>query len=139
MHKNEIYVAGGYHEGHLTNSCEAYDVKSKQWRQLPALNEAKCSATLCTLGGRFLYCLGGLKKQDNSAFLLDSIEVLDLEQRSSWLFLSLKLPQEMCDLGAVALNDSDILIYGGWNKVPISNSSILRLSMTQDETMIHSF
>ena len=130
VHKNEVYVAGGYHLGELSNSCEAYSVKSNAWRQLPPLNEAKCSVTLCTLDGRFLYCLGGLKKQDFTAFLLNSIEVLDLEAPNKWLILSLKLPQEVCDLGAVPLNGSDILLFGGWNKSPVGTSCILRLSLT---------
>ena len=130
VHKNEVYVAGGYHLGELTDSCEAYSVQSNSWRRLPPLNEAKCSVTLCTLDGRFLYCLGGLKKKDSTAFLLNSIEVLDLEAPNKWLILSLKLPQEVCDLGAVPLNGSDILLFGGWNKSPVSASCILRLSLT---------
>ena len=79
VYKNEIYVAGGYHMGELTRCCEAYSVQSNSWRALPALNEPKCSVTLCTLNGRHLYCFGGLTKQESGAFLLGSIEVLDLE------------------------------------------------------------
>lgn len=94
MHKNEIYVAGGYHMGELTDTCEAYSVQSNTWRRLPSLNEAKCSAALCCLNGRFLYCFGGLAKKDNTPFLLNSIEVLDLEAANpKWLILSLKIPQ----------------------------------------------
>lgn len=62
VHKNEIYVAGGYHNGELTRSCEAYSISTNSWRVLPQLNEAKCSVTLCTLNGRYLYCFGGLTK-----------------------------------------------------------------------------
>ena len=79
VHTNEIYVAGGYHEGKLTRSCEAYSVKNNQWKQLPPLNEEKCSSSLCVLNGRYLYCFGGLTKQENAAYLLSSIEMLDLE------------------------------------------------------------
>lgn len=32
VHKNEIYVAGGYHSGDLTRTCEAYSVTTNQWR-----------------------------------------------------------------------------------------------------------
>ena len=62
VHKNEIYVAGGYHMGELTRTCEAYSLSTNTWRPLPALNEPKCSVTLCTLNGRYLYCFGGLTK-----------------------------------------------------------------------------
>lgn len=93
VQKNEIYVAGGYHNGDLTRTCEAYSVATNQWRQLPQLNEPKCSVTLCTLNGRYLYCLGGLTKQESGAFLLGSIEVLDLEAaQPKWLMLSVKMP-----------------------------------------------
>jgi len=62
VHKNEIYVAGGYHNGELTRTCEAYSIQANSWRTLPPLNEAKCSVTLCTLNSRYLYCFGGLTK-----------------------------------------------------------------------------
>jgi hypothetical protein len=46
---------------------------------LPPLNEEKASMTLCVLGGRFLYCFGGLSGQEQGAYLLSSIEMLDLQ------------------------------------------------------------
>ena len=93
LHKNEIYVAGGYFSGNLTRSCEVYSIKDNVWRELQALNEAKCSVTLCTLNGRYLYCFGGLAKKLDGAFLLNSIEVLDLEEPGAkWLILSIKMP-----------------------------------------------
>ena len=127
VHKNEIYVAGGYNNGELTRSCEAYSIESNTWRQLPPLNEAKCSVTLCTLNGRYLYCFGGLTKQESGAFLLGSIEVLDLEAiQPKWLMLSIKMPHQVCDIGAVPLNETDVLLYGGWNKNPVNAAFIVR-------------
>ena len=61
---NEIYVAGGYVNGQVTRRCEAYSIKDNTWRELPQLNEEKASMTLCVLGGRFLYCFGGLSRQE---------------------------------------------------------------------------
>jgi hypothetical protein len=61
---NEIIVVGGYENGVLTKTCEAYSVKNDCWRLLPSLNEEKCSSALCVLNGRFLYCLGGLAKTE---------------------------------------------------------------------------
>lgn len=60
--RDEIYVAGGYIDGQITRKCEVYSIKDNQWRELPPLNEEKCSTTLCVLGGRFLYCFGGLSR-----------------------------------------------------------------------------
>lgn len=81
--------------GELTRTCEVYSVQTNTWMQLPPLNEAKCSNTLCTLNGCYLYCLGGLSKSDEgkTGFLLASVEVLDLEATAAkWLMLSIKLP-----------------------------------------------
>lgn len=128
VHKNEIYVAGGYHNGDLTRTCEAYSLKDQRWRNLPPMNEAKCSVTLCTLNGRYLYCFGGLSKQDSgSAFLLGSIEVLDLEDpQARWLMLSIKIPHIVCDIGALPLNETDVLLFGGWNKNSTNTAFIMR-------------
>lgn len=83
--------------------------------------------TLCTLNGRYLYCLGGLTKQESGAFLLGSIEVLDLEApQPKWLMLSVKMPHQVCDVGAIPLSETDILVYGGWNKSPVNTAFIVR-------------
>lgn len=140
VHRNEIYVAGGYHNGDLTRTCEAYNVQNNTWRQLPALNEAKCSVTLCTLNGRYLYCFGGLTKQESGAFLLGSIEVLDLDApQPKWLMLSIKMPHQVCDIGAIPLNETDILLYGGWNKNPVNAAFIVKQRIGHNNSQIHSF
>lgn len=46
---NEIIVAGGYENGQLTKTCEVYSVIDDRWRELPSLNEEKCSSALCVL------------------------------------------------------------------------------------------
>lgn len=79
VHSNEIYVAGGYTMGVASRKCEAYNVTTNTWRELPNLNEEKCSSSLCILGGRYLYCIGGYSKADSSgAYLLSTIEMVDL-------------------------------------------------------------
>ena len=139
VHKNEIYVAGGYNMGELTRSCEAFSVQYNSWRELPPLNEPKCSVTLCTLNGRYLYCFGGLTKQEGGAFLLGSIEVLDLEaSQPKWLMLSVKMPHLVCDIGAIPLSETEILLYGGWNKNPVNTAFLLRQSLNRD-LLSHSF
>ena len=125
--------------GELTRTCEAYSIGSNTWRHLPPLNEPKCSVTLCTLNGRYLYCLGGLTKQESGAFLLGSIEVLDLEApQPKWLMLSVKMPHQVCDIGAIPLNETDILLYGGWNKNPVNTAFIVRQTARGPQSM-HTF
>jgi hypothetical protein len=84
VHTNEIYVTGGYIKGVPTKKCEAYNVQTNQWRELPDLNEEKCASSLCVLGGRYLYCIGGfVKSPDQSANVISTIEMLDLENPSA--------------------------------------------------------
>ena len=139
VHTNEIYVAGGYHQGELTRECEAYSVDQNTWRQLPPLNEPKCSLTLCPLNNRYLYSFGGLTKQESGAFLLGSIEVLDFNApHPKWLMLSVKMPHQVCDMGAVAINETDILLYGGWNKNPTQSAYIMKQA-TRCNQLVHNF
>ena len=123
---NEIIVAGGYENGKLTRSCEIYNVADDAWRELPPLNEEKCSSALCVLASRYVYCLGGLAKTDQGAYLLSTIEMLDLKAAvPRWVSLAYRLPQQVCDIGAVPINDKQILLCGGWNKQPQVTSFIL--------------
>lgn len=93
VHTNEIYVAGGYNNGVNIKKCEAYNVQTNTWRELPPLNEEKCATSLCVLGGRYLYCIGGFTKGNEAAVLLSSIEMLDLWTPSAkWVTLQQKLP-----------------------------------------------
>lgn len=132
---NEIIVAGGYENGKLTRSCELYSVADDAWRELPPLNEEKCSSALCVLASRYVYCLGGLAKTDQGAYLLSTIEMLDLKAAvPRWVSLAYRLPQQVCDIGAVPINEKQILLCGGWNKQPQVTSFILeqyRTSPTQ--------
>ena len=90
---NEIIVAGGYENGVLSKSCEVYSVREDRWRELPPLNEEKCSSALCVLNGRYIYCLGGLAKTDQGAYLLSTIEMLDLQAvNPKWTNLAYRLP-----------------------------------------------
>lgn len=90
---NEIIVAGGYENGQLTKTCEVYSVAEDRWRELPSLNEEKCSSALCVLNGRYVYCLGGLAKTEQGAYLLSTIEMLDLQAPNmKWINLAYRLP-----------------------------------------------
>jgi len=95
VHSNEIYVAGGYIFGITTGKCEAYNISSNCWKELPELNEEKCASSLSVMGGRYLYCFGGFSKADSSgALLLSTIEMVDLWSTSpKWVLLPIKLPQ----------------------------------------------
>lgn len=127
VHTNEVYVAGGYTNGVTTRKCEAYSVEKNQWRELPPLNEEKCATSLCVMGGRFLYCFGGFSKADSSgAFLLSTIEMLDLQApNGKWVTLPIKLPHQVCDMGSIPVSKNQVLLFGGWMKTASQSAFIL--------------
>ena len=53
--------------------------------------------------------------------------------------LSVKMPHQVCDIGAVPLNEHDILLYGGWNKSPVNTAFIVRQTVRNSVQMMHSF
>jgi N-acetylneuraminic acid mutarotase len=126
VHKKEIYVAGGYTKALTTKKCEAYNVDSNEWRPLPSLNEEKCASSLSLLGGHLLYCFGGFNKNEQSqALLLNTIEVCDLNCANEWQTLSMKLPQQVCDMGSVPISKNKILLFGGWLKTASQHAYML--------------
>ena len=52
--------------------------------------------------------------------------------------LSIKMPHQVCDIGAVPLNETDILLYGGWNKNPVSATFIVRQA-SKGSAAVHNF
>lgn len=77
----KIVVTGGYINGKLSTRCEVYNINSDTWNQLPEMNEAKASSSLCLMNDRYLYCFGGLSRNAlGQAYLTNTIEMLYLDQ-----------------------------------------------------------
>jgi hypothetical protein len=57
-----IIVAGGYINGKLSTKCEYYCLNTNKWINLPELNEAKASSSLCIMNDKYLFCMGGLSR-----------------------------------------------------------------------------
>lgn len=70
---SDIYVFGGTNDYDNLKTCEVFNVKIKEWRRGPAMNEPRLNAGHCVLDGRVLV-LGG---ESNGEFL-DTIEQLDI-------------------------------------------------------------
>lgn len=127
----QIYVVGGKSFDDIFNKCEAYSILNDHWFELPSLNEAKCSASLCVLDGKLLFCFGGVKTNDfGGNALVSTIEVLDLNRGSFWKRLSFVLPFQVCDIGAFPIDEERILLCGGWNSKSLRNSFILHRSQS---------
>ena len=125
--EEEIIVAGGYVNGKLTTSCEVYSVAKDQWREFSPMNYAKASCILGVIDSRYLYCIGGVAKdQSKRGSLTNIIECIDLYNPVHWNKLSIGTPMNNCDFGCIPVSDHRLLIYGGWNNEPHKKAFTLR-------------
>ncbi len=114
---SQIFVCGGsVNESEATKQCERYIVDQNTWKRLPDLNEAKFSQGLCFFNnGSTLYSFGGLLKTSNLQYQpTDKIESLSKGQ-NTWKILNVKLPFPTFDIGSFELNQTEILLFGGFN------------------------
>lgn len=127
----EIYIAGGSSgENKSTNEVELFDVLKKKWTRLPNLNQPRFSGSLILCENTDLYCFGGVDNdpKDPTKFLtLKSIETLNIaEENSEWETLNLSLPYKTSSPGAISLGHRAFIVFGGWNKITLKNSVIIR-------------
>lgn len=134
----QIFIAGGSTgENRSTNECEVFDVNKKKWSQLPNLNQPRFSASLIVCENQDIYCFGGVDNdsKDPTKFLtLKSIETLSLSgEGKEWEVLKLTLPYKTSSPGAISLGHRSFVVFGGWNKVTLKNSVIIRAVENSDE------
>lgn len=126
-----IYVAGGsLGENRSTNECEVFEVSKKKWSLLPALNQPRFSASLIVCENTDIYCFGGVDsdQKDPTKFMtLRSIETLSLEEENKeWETLKISLPYKTSSPGAISLGHRAFVIFGGWDRVSLKDSVIMR-------------
>ena len=49
MKDNKVYIFGG-HNGSVMNTCNTFDLKTKEWKSITALPQASYSITAAMLG-----------------------------------------------------------------------------------------
>ncbi|MDR3548475.1 MAG: hypothetical protein P4M11_09470 [Candidatus Pacebacteria bacterium] len=124
--KTVIYAVGGCSarrvikgEDHseYESVCERLDPDNNTCKRLANLSEEKQQVAVCELG-RFLYAVGGY----NANGCLGTVERLDteLEEGATWAPLLLETPKSQfwtprSRCGICALDESSILIFGGFN------------------------
>ena len=126
-----IYIAGGSKgENMATNECEVFDLTKKKWNKLPNLNQPRFSASLIVWENTDAYCFGGVDNdpKDPVKFsTLKSIETLRLtEEGWEWEVLKISLPYKTSSPGAISLGHRAFVVFGGWNKLTLSDSAIIR-------------
>lgn len=125
-----VIIAGGSEgDNKPTNSSEIFDVAKKTWRNLPALNCPRMSASLIVCTGENVYCFGGIESDplDPSKFVpLRSIEWLDYgDKDGDWETLKIKIPFKGSSMGAIGMSDHEFLIFGGWNRKTFDKSAFV--------------
>ena len=72
-----MYVLGGYDDSDskFLSSCEKYDLEKDEWKPIDPMTVAKCAFGACTVGGRYIYVIGGY----DGVVRLDIIERYDTE------------------------------------------------------------
>jgi hypothetical protein len=117
----KIYVVGGYlSDVQVTKRTEVYDIDANTWTELPPLNSETCSSGVAefTTGGKnYLYSFAGLwREPEVEVSLLKTIERIDLSNlQAGWQKLQVTMPIQMCDVGAMQISATHMLIYGGWS------------------------
>lgn len=130
----QIFVCGGsVNEQEATKQCERYIIDQNAWKRLPDLNEPKFSMGLCFFNnGSTLYSFGGLLKNGNSFTPTSVIESLSKGQ-NNWKVLNVKLPQPIFDIGSFEINNSEIVLYGGFNDGALDKVHFFKIQQTSAE------
>lgn len=110
-----IYVLGGFSHKDLPNevpvtlaSCERYSPTDNTWSYISTMNEARAFFATVVIENRFLYAMGGL----HDFQVIQTIEKYDTIS-DSWLQVYFKLPMPLAKLGAVVVDNKQILVCGG--------------------------
>ena len=101
-----------------SKKCEVYDISKNKWTEIGDLNQARHYHSCTVLENRYLYIIGGRDSLTEQP--LDSIERLDgfsqLENQKWDVIQLINKDQQWSPrdtLGSFALNDSELLLFGG--------------------------
>lgn len=110
----KIFAIGGtVGQQQPTNQGECYDVASNTWMQLPSLNEAKFSHSLCIFNDTQLFSFGGFDLSHKLSSKIERIHLDAMEPR--WEIINVQLPRPVSSAGGFQIVDSEIVIFGGWD------------------------
>eukprot|EP00826_Nyctotherus_ovalis_P059897 TRINITY_DN8371_c0_g1_i10.p1 TRINITY_DN8371_c0_g1~~TRINITY_DN8371_c0_g1_i10.p1 ORF type:complete len:594 (-),score=162.21 TRINITY_DN8371_c0_g1_i10:75-1856(-) len=118
-----IYVAGGVYGKSTLNKCERYSIELDKWEEIQPLNESKHNGSMCVLNNQYLFFIGGGKIGHTTLF--STIEVMDVMLDEGWRVISVSAEHwTPCECtNVVALNRSEMLIFGGWERNKDSRSA----------------
>ena len=116
--KDYIYAIGSKYPDQTSQKCEVYDISKDKWQEIADMNQSRHYHTCTVHDGRFLYVIGGRDSMNETP--LDSIERLDgyLDlNKQKWEPVPLVNKDNAWSprdtLGSFALNDTEIIVFGG--------------------------
>lgn len=116
--KDFIYAIGSKYPDETSKKCEVYDISKDKWFEICDLTQPRHYHTVTVHEGRYIYVIGGRDSMNETP--LESIERLDGYAdlfKQKWEALPIVNKDNAWSprdtLGSFALNDSEILIFGG--------------------------
>jgi len=113
----KIYAIGGYDDGAVLESVEAYDPQLGSWALVASMSGKRKNHASVVLDGK-IYTMGGLGGDDGA---LDTVEVYD-PQADSWRQVA-SMPQALYQHAAAAMGGK-IYVTGGCNEGDSDVSSV---------------
>lgn len=112
-----IYVLGGKNATKTAiSACETYTFSTARWTDIPPMSIGRICASGVHNNGK-IYVFGGSQVK-----MEDSIEVYTIEM-SNWDLLPARLPEKMRKQASYVVNNTQILIFGGENRVKEASGS----------------
>jgi len=94
------------------STCEVYDPAEESWSSCASLHTARAGLRVVALGERYLAAVGGCDDVFGQAEILGSIELFDVLS-GKWSLLASQLSAPRTTAAVAALDDREILIFGG--------------------------
>jgi len=107
--KNIPYVFGGHDGNETLSSLEFYDDHENKWKFLSFMNIEREIFAYCAVKQRFIYVFGGFNVNH-----LDSIERYDTIY-DRWKLMNFKMKRPLQNSTAVEIDNSRIVLIGGYN------------------------
>eukprot|EP01022_Parablepharisma_sp_SALTPOND_P008011 TRINITY_DN135069_c1_g1_i1.p3 TRINITY_DN135069_c1_g1~~TRINITY_DN135069_c1_g1_i1.p3 ORF type:complete len:628 (+),score=65.62 TRINITY_DN135069_c1_g1_i1:11495-13378(+) len=128
---SEIYAIGGENVESYLSHCEIYRVKENKWEDMPKLNIKRESMGCCCVASSYIYVVGGFNDE-----YLSSIEQFCIASPDKgWKLMKLgEVPAEFTprqNCGALPINESSVLIFGGYNDTMLGDSYIFKPEMAK--------
>lgn len=107
--KDVPYVFGGHDGNETLSSLEYFDTLEGKWKFLSFMNIEREIFAYCCIKQRYIYVFGGFNVNH-----LDSIERYDIVY-DKWKLLNIKMKRPLQNATAVEVDNSKIVLIGGYN------------------------